>query len=170
MTEVVQAALLIKTERQTAIQSLFPLYFGIASLKCKHFSSWSQFSSLGNERNYRKQAALCIVPQIFCLYVCGILKKKILTFAFTFEQQMVPQEYKSSCSALSCAVKTMLGENWIQFQFLVSQRWIWNKGSSGFIARVSFGRWPSFGCGVCACTRGLACASSSGKAPKGFAW
>lgn len=35
----------------------FPLYFGIASLKCKHlviFSIWSQFLSLGNERNYRR--------------------------------------------------------------------------------------------------------------------
>lgn len=41
------------------IKNEFALYFGIASLKCKHFSIWSQFWSLGNEWNYRRWLWYC---------------------------------------------------------------------------------------------------------------
>lgn len=72
---VVQATLLVKTREVGNNTGLFPLYFRIASLKCQQFSSGSQFSSLGTERNYRKAAAFCTVPQtagISCMDLFGI--------------------------------------------------------------------------------------------------
>lgn len=75
MTEVIQAALLIKIERQTATHNLFSSVFYFVGIG---IASQAGHSSHPRAMKNLELVILCTVPQIaeiLCLYACGILKK-----------------------------------------------------------------------------------------------
>lgn len=85
------------------------------------------------------------VPWIFCLIMCGMLKKNSLILYLLLNTGRWHRSTKAVVLHVLCSEKKMLGANDQSFLLIVSQRWIWPAGSPGFIAG-GVGRQPSSAC------------------------